>query len=35
LRAGRVLQPGGPVFGAELTLPEFEQAIREDARSLA
>jgi 8-hydroxy-5-deazaflavin:NADPH oxidoreductase len=35
LRAGRVLQPGGPVFGAVLTLPEFEQAIREDARSLA
>jgi len=34
LRAGRVLQPGGPVFGAVLTLPEFERAMREDARSL-
>jgi 8-hydroxy-5-deazaflavin:NADPH oxidoreductase len=34
LRAGRVLQPGGPVFGAVLTLPEFERAVREDARSL-
>jgi 8-hydroxy-5-deazaflavin:NADPH oxidoreductase len=35
LRAGRVLQPGGPVFGTALPLPEFEQAVREDARSLA
>jgi 8-hydroxy-5-deazaflavin:NADPH oxidoreductase len=35
LRAGRVLQPGGPVFGAVLPLPEFEQAVREDTRSLA
>ena len=35
LRAGRVLQPGGPVFGAVLPLPEFEQTVREDARSLA
>jgi len=35
LRAGRALQPGGPVFGAVLTLPEFELAAREDARSLA
>ena len=34
LRAGRVLQPGGPVFGVVLTLPEFERAVREDARSL-
>jgi hypothetical protein len=34
LGAGRVLQPGGPVFGAVLTLPEFERAVREDARSL-
>jgi len=34
LRAGRVLQPGGPVFGVTLTLPEFERAIREEARSL-
>jgi 8-hydroxy-5-deazaflavin:NADPH oxidoreductase len=35
LRAGRVLQPGGPVFGTVLTLPGFERAVREDARSLA
>ncbi len=35
LRAGRVLQPGGPVFGNVLTLAEFERAVREDARSLA
>ena len=34
LRAGRVLQPGGPVFGAVLTRREFEQAVREDAGSL-
>jgi 8-hydroxy-5-deazaflavin:NADPH oxidoreductase len=34
LRAGRVLQPGGPVFGAVLTRPEFERAAREDARTL-
>jgi 8-hydroxy-5-deazaflavin:NADPH oxidoreductase len=34
LRAGQVLQPGGPVFGAVLTRPEFEQAVRQDARSL-
>ena len=34
LRAGRILQPGGPVFGAVLTRPEFEQAVGEDARSL-
>jgi predicted dinucleotide-binding enzyme len=34
LRAGRVLQPGGPVFGATLTRPEFEQAIHEETRSL-
>jgi 8-hydroxy-5-deazaflavin:NADPH oxidoreductase len=34
LRAGRVLQPGGPVFGVVLTLPEFERAVRQDARSL-
>jgi len=34
LRAGRVLQPGGPVFGAVLTPPEFERAVRDDARSL-
>jgi 8-hydroxy-5-deazaflavin:NADPH oxidoreductase len=35
LRAGRALQPGGPVFGAVLTLRAFEQAVRENARSLA
>jgi hypothetical protein len=34
LRAGRVLQPGGPVFGVTLTRPEFERAVNEDARSL-
>jgi 8-hydroxy-5-deazaflavin:NADPH oxidoreductase len=27
LRAGRVLQPGGPVFGAVLTRSEFDRAI--------
>jgi 8-hydroxy-5-deazaflavin:NADPH oxidoreductase len=27
LAAGRILQPGGPVFGAVLTRPEFERAI--------
>jgi predicted dinucleotide-binding enzyme len=31
LRAGRVLQPGGPVFGVVLTRPEFERAAREEA----
>jgi predicted dinucleotide-binding enzyme len=35
LRAGRVLQPGGPVFGTVLTLGEFERAVRTEARSLA
>ena len=35
LRTGRALQPGGPVFGAVLTLPGFELAVREGARSLA
>jgi predicted dinucleotide-binding enzyme len=35
LRAGRVLQPGGPVFGTVLTFHEFERATREDAGSLA
>jgi 8-hydroxy-5-deazaflavin:NADPH oxidoreductase len=34
LQAGRVLQPGGPVFGVVLTLAEFEQAVGKDARSL-
>src|SRR5215475_5191084 len=31
LRAGRVLQPGGPVFGVVLTRPEFERAVLEEA----
>jgi 8-hydroxy-5-deazaflavin:NADPH oxidoreductase len=35
LRAGRVLQPGGPVFGVVLTSREFERAVRADAGSLA
>jgi predicted dinucleotide-binding enzyme len=35
LRAGRVLEPGGPVFGVVLPLPEFERAVRAGARSLA
>jgi predicted dinucleotide-binding enzyme len=35
LRAGRVLQPGGPVFGVVLPLPDFERAVHEDTRSLA
>jgi 8-hydroxy-5-deazaflavin:NADPH oxidoreductase len=35
LRAGRVLQPGGPVFGAVLSRAEFELAVREETRSLA
>ena len=34
LRAGRVLQPGGPVFGTVLARSDFERAVREDARSL-
>ena len=34
LRAGRVLQPGGPVFGTVLTLHEFERTARQDAGSL-
>jgi hypothetical protein len=35
LRAGRVLQPGGPVFGVVLSRAKFELAVREEARSLA
>jgi predicted dinucleotide-binding enzyme len=31
LAAGRILQPGGPVFGAVLTRSEFEQAIHTTA----
>ena len=35
LRAGRVLEPGGPVFGVALPLDEFERAVRVGVRSLA
>jgi len=35
LRAGRVLEPGGPVFGVVLPLDEFERAARVGSRSLA
>jgi len=35
LRAGRVLEPGGPVFGVVLPPDEFERAVRVGARSLA
>jgi predicted dinucleotide-binding enzyme len=31
LSAGRILQPGGPVFGAVLTRAEFERAIHSAA----
>ncbi|HXT94005.1 MAG TPA: NAD(P)-binding domain-containing protein [Trebonia sp.] len=34
LTAGRVLQPGGPVFGVTLSLPKFERAVHEGQRSL-
>jgi 8-hydroxy-5-deazaflavin:NADPH oxidoreductase len=34
VRAGRALQPGGPVFGSVLTRAEFERAVSEDARSI-
>jgi hypothetical protein len=34
LRAGRVLEPGGPVFGVVLPLDEFERTTRVGARSL-
>ena len=34
LRAGRALQPGGPVFGSVLTRPEFDRAMSEETRSL-
>jgi 8-hydroxy-5-deazaflavin:NADPH oxidoreductase len=34
LAAGRVLQPGGPLFGVTLNLPEFERVVQEQARSL-
>jgi predicted dinucleotide-binding enzyme len=32
LRAGRVLEPGGPVFGASLRRAEFEAAVRAETR---
>jgi predicted dinucleotide-binding enzyme len=35
LRAGRVLEPAGPVFGVVLPLDEFERAARVGSRSLA
>ena len=35
LRAGRVLQPGGPVFGVVLTLAEFEWSVGQAAGSRA
>jgi predicted dinucleotide-binding enzyme len=35
LPTGRVLEPGGPVFGMVLTLPQFERAVREGVRSLS
>ena len=35
LRAGRVLEPGGPVFGVVLPLDEFERAARVGSRSAA
>jgi predicted dinucleotide-binding enzyme len=31
LSAGRLLEPGGPVFGASLHRPEFEQALHAEA----
>jgi predicted dinucleotide-binding enzyme len=31
LRAGRLLEPGGPVFGVSLRRAEFERALREEA----
>ena len=31
LRSGRLLEPGGPVFGASLPRPEFEQALHAEA----
>jgi predicted dinucleotide-binding enzyme len=34
LAAGRILQPGGPVFGVTLNLPEFERVVQEHTRSL-
>jgi hypothetical protein len=35
LRAGRVLEPGGPVFGIVLTQPEFDLAVSQDTSSVA
>jgi predicted dinucleotide-binding enzyme len=31
LGAGRILEPGGPVFGVSLRRPEFERAVRAEA----
>jgi predicted dinucleotide-binding enzyme len=31
LSAGRLLEPGGPVFGASLRRPQFEEALRAEA----
>jgi predicted dinucleotide-binding enzyme len=31
LRSGRLLEPGGPVFGVALRRPEFERALRAEA----
>jgi predicted dinucleotide-binding enzyme len=33
LRAGRVLEPGGPVFGISLGRAEFEEAVRAETKS--
>jgi 8-hydroxy-5-deazaflavin:NADPH oxidoreductase len=35
LRAGRLLEPGGPVFGVALRRPDFESALRTAAASRA
>ena len=35
LRAGRVLEPGGPVFGASLGRAEFEAAVRDETKWLS
>ncbi|HEV7956878.1 MAG TPA: NAD(P)-binding domain-containing protein [Marisediminicola sp.] len=35
LRDGLAFEPGGPVFGARLTAPEFERAVAVDAEAVA
>jgi hypothetical protein len=35
LREGIAFEPGGPVFGARLTAPEFERAVDVDAEAVA